>query len=124
MKFVIEENYRYFWPVKVRIPDPEAAGKIIEQTLKIQFEPLPRDEALAAQERHENLTTAKERADHEHEQLLLVCKNWDDVIAKDGGAVSFSEDRFRSALQMSWFRTAVYEAYADSLNGQEARLGN
>jgi len=124
MKFVLETTYRYWWPVKVRIPDPETAGKILEQTLKIQFEPQGRDEALAAQELYDSLPTVKERADHEHAQLLLVCQNWDDVVAKDGGAISFTAENFQSALQRSWFRTAVYQAYADSLNGQEARLGN
>lgn len=124
MKFVLEASRRYWWPVKVRVPDPETAGKILEQTLKIQFEPKGRDESLSAQEVYENLHTAKERAEHEHAQLLEVCKAWDDVVDGDKSAVAFSEENFRAALQQSWFRTAVYQAYADSLNGNEARLGN
>lgn len=124
MKFVLETTHRYWWPVKVRIPDPEMAGKIIEQTLKIQFEPKGRDEALASQEVYEALTSAKDRADHEQKQLMDVCKGWDDVVGADKSSVAFTEENFRLALQHSWFRTAVYQAYADSLNGQEARLGN
>lgn len=124
MKFVLETTHRYWWPVKVRIPDPEVAGKIIEQTLKIQFEPKGRDEALASDEVYRELTTAKDRADHEQKQLMDVCKGWDDVVDADKSAVAFTEENFRLALQQSWFRTAVYQAYADSLNGQEARLGN
>ena len=124
MKFTLAKTYRFWWPVEVRMPDPDNPGRVVKQTLKIQFEPKPRDEVIAAQEHYDTLNTARERADHEREQLLAVVKNWDDVVDEDGGAIAFSAEAFDQALQTSWFRTAVYAAYADCLNGNEVRLGN
>lgn len=124
MKFKLVEKHRYWWPVVVRIPDPDVPGRFVEQELKILFEPQDRDAAVAATEAYEKLTTARARADHEHEQLLAVSKNWDDVEGSDKQPLAFSEDIFRAALQQGWFRSAVYTAYYDSLNGVEARVGN
>lgn len=124
MKFKLADSHRYWWPVPVKMPHPSEAGKIETQTLKILFEPQGQDEALEAMERYQSLTSLRERAEHERDQLLAVVKNWDDVVGEDGGAIGFSEDVLRQALQTSWFRSAVYEAYNQSLLGQEARLGN
>lgn len=124
MKFTLAKNMRYWWPVAVRMPDPHTPGKIAEQQLKVLFEPKGRDEAIASQETLAALNTAKERADHEQSELKDVVKGWDDVVDDEGTPVPFSDEAITAALQMSWFRTGVYSAYADSLSGQEARLGN
>ena len=60
MKFVLASTNRYWWPVKVRIPHPTEAGKIIEHTLKIQFEALPRDEGIKQQVAHSQLTSIED----------------------------------------------------------------
>jgi len=124
MKFVLAETYRYWWPVTVRMPDPDAPGKIMERTLQVLFEPQPREEAIAAQEAYEKLTTQRERDAHEVEQLKDVCKNWDDVVDSDGGAVAFTPENLSQAVGITWFRQGVYRAYSESLRGDEARLGN
>lgn len=124
MKFVLAETYTYWWPVIVRAPDPDAPGKILERTLQVQFEPQPREVAIAAQEAYAQLTTQRERDAHEVEQLMQVCKNWDDVVDGDGGAVSCTPENLTKALNIGWFRQGVYRAYSESLNGDEARLGN
>lgn len=125
MKFKMTKKYRYWWPVVVRIPDADNAGKIVEQKLKVLFEPNSRDEAMAATEAYNNLTSARERAEHEHAQLIGVVKDWEDVEdSETKSAMPFSTEAFAQALQHSWFRTGVYNAYADSLDGTEARLGN
>ncbi|WP_349295235.1 hypothetical protein ABEB22_18305 (plasmid) [Thioclava sp. 'Guangxiensis'] len=124
MKFTLAKTVRYWWPVTVRMPDPQNPGKIAEQQLKVLFEPKGRDAAIASQEALSKLDTPKERADHEHSELKAVVKGWDDVLDEEGTSVPFSEEMLGAALQMSWFRTGVYSAYADSLSGQEARLGN
>ncbi|MCX2697073.1 hypothetical protein [Ochrobactrum chromiisoli] len=123
MKFVLVSNPRYWWPVTVRIPGEEA-GKIAEQQLKVLFEPQGRDEAIASQEAYGELKTERERADHEKKQLLLVVKNWDDVLGEDKTPVPFSEEILAQAIQQRWFRDALYRAYAESLSGLEAQLGN
>ncbi|MFB2531033.1 hypothetical protein ACEYYA_02585 [Paracoccus sp. p3-h83] len=123
MQFKLSKTHRYWWPVIVRVPDPEQAGQYLEQMLRLELEPLPRAEALAAQEAMAELTTGRALVEHEIEQTLRVVKNWDGVV-DDQGTVPFSADAMRSALEHSWFRAAVARAIADSLNGEAARLGN
>lgn len=124
MKFQLVEKYRYLWPVTVRVPDPQNPGKIVEQRFRMLFEAETREEAIAAQDKYAELKTARERANHEHDQLLKVCKGWDDVVDGEGNATAFSETSFRQAIQFAWFRVGVYAAYNESLHGEEARLGN
>ena len=123
MRFKLAASYRYWWPVIVRIPDPENPGQFVEQEFKLELEPLSRDEALASQEALVRLRTDREVIDHEIDQTLRVVRNWEGVVDEQG-TVPFSEDAMRQALQHSWFRNAVARAIADSLNGEAARLGN
>lgn len=124
MKFILTDRPRYWWPVTVRVPDENDAGKITTQTLKVLFEPKPRQEAIAAQEAYSKLLTERERANHEKGQLLDIVKDWDDVIGPDKSPVSFSAETFAIALEQRWFRDGVYTAYTQSLNGEEAQAGN
>jgi hypothetical protein len=124
MQFQLVKNHRYWWPVNVRIPDPETAGKIIEQTLKIEFEAEDRDVSAARASRYRELTDPKDILNHEVKLMTEVCKNWDDVIDPQKAPVPFTEDNFASALNQEWFRNAVFLAYGESLAGEEARLGN
>ncbi|WP_421357802.1 hypothetical protein [Agrobacterium rosae] len=124
MKFKITAKITYWWPIIVRVPDTENPGKFVEQKLKVQFEPKSRDDANEAMEAAAKLTTQKEKADHEEQQLLDVVKNWDEVEDEDKNPIPFSSEMFLAAMQRSWFRTGVYSGYADSLSGIEARLGN
>ena len=124
MKFKLVETYRYWWPVIVRMPDEHNPGKMAEHELKVLFEPQPREEAVKAAEAYAKLKTAREQADHEHQRLLAVVKNWNDIEDQDKNPIPFSEQSFLQALEYPWFRLGVYNAYTDSLNGIEARMGN
>ncbi|GAA0311721.1 MULTISPECIES: hypothetical protein [Rhodovulum] len=125
MKFRLSSTApRYWWPVKVRIPDPDRPGAVVTQELKVQFEARTREATLAAQEEYAALTTDRDRAAHEHAELRGIVKNWDDVVDDEGGAVAFSDEAFEAALQHVWFRTALYRAFVESSAGEEARLGN
>nr|WP_298099780.1 hypothetical protein [uncultured Shinella sp.] len=124
MKFKLVETYRYWWPVIVRMPDEHTPGKMVEHELKVLFEPQPREEAVKAAEAYAKLKTARAQADHEHQQLLAVVKNWDEIEDQDKNPIPFSEASFLQALEFPWFRMGVYNAYTDSLNGIEARVGN
>lgn len=124
MKFVLVDRPRYWWPVTVRVPDENDAGKIKSQTLKVLFEPKPRAEAIAAQEAYTKLKTERERADHEKEQLLDIVKDWDDVIGADKSPLAFKAEVLALAVEQRWFRDGVYFAYTQSLNGEEAEQGN
>lgn len=124
LQFVLApEPVRYWWPVTVRLPDPENPGAILERKLKVLFQAESQDEAFAHQEGYAKLKTARERLEHERSQLLRVCKDWSDVVDADKRPVEFNEKNFRAALQQSWFRTGVHRAYAESLNS-EAQAGN
>lgn len=126
MKFKLAASHRYWWPVKVRIPvaDLEQAGAIEEQELRVQFEPQSRDEAVAAARAYERARTTIERGDLEIAQLKAVTRDWDGVVDETGKPVAFSPEALDMALQTSWFRVALFTAHTQSLNGEEARLGN
>lgn len=124
MKFKLIDTYRYWWPVTVSIPDEKKPGKFVKQTLQIEFESIPQDEAVAAQQDYDKLTKSSERIEHEREQLLKAVKDWKGVEGPDGDDLPFSEDVFRAALQHPWFRIALYSAQGDSLNGRAAAAGN
>lgn len=122
MKFKLVDKYRYSWPVIVNIPDPENPGKVIKQQFQVEFEPedieteTARIEEIAAM-------PAKEQQKHEHDGLRRIIKNWSDV-EDDDGSVIFSPEALDRALRWNWFRIGVYRAFAESLSGGAARLGN
>jgi len=124
MQFKLTKSHRYWWPVTVRIPDPEQPGKIIEQRLKVQFEPKPREAILAAQEKAAKMTSLRELTDHEISEARDIIRNWADVVGEDGQLIPFGAENLEAALQQTWFRKGLNEALTESMNGEEARLGN
>lgn len=124
MQFKLAETYRYWWPVTVRVPDPENAGKILEQKFRALFEPMDRDEQMAESEKAAGLKTVRELVDHEIETALRVVKSWDGVTGDDGNLVPFTPDLLKQALRHSWFRDGLQAALKESLAGEAARLGN
>ncbi len=124
MQFKLAKTYRYWWPVTVQIPDPETPGKIIEQQLKIEFEPMAQADLTTAQEESAKLKTLREVTDHGIRQIKRVICNWDGVVDDDGKPVPFTAEALEQALQHAWFRTGINKALSESQNGEEARLGN
>lgn len=124
MQFKLAETYRYWWPVTVRVPDPANAGKILEQSLRVQLEPLPQADLDAALEDSLKLKTGREITAHGIRQVQRVVTNWDGVVDEKGAPVPFSDAMLEQALQHAWFRVAIQKALAESQNGEEARLGN
>lgn len=121
-EFVLaDEPIRYWWPVIVNIPHPTEPGTILEQNLQVLFEAEEQDAAVARQEAFLLLTSNAERVEAEKNHLLASIHDWKGVVAKDKTQVPFSKDNLRRALQQSWFRIGVYNAQAESLNGQAAR---
>lgn len=124
MKFVLAETPRYWWPVTVRVPSREEAGKVAEQRFEMLFEPQAQEAALEAAEAIAGMPTLRERAAGEREHLHAICKGWRGVIDDTGGEVPFAADLLDQAAQQPWFRRGVLAAYRESLAGEEARLGN
>lgn len=122
MNFVLMDSYRFWWPVAVRVPDPENAGKLVEQTFEVLLQPETQAAAVAADETADSLETMRERADHDRDRLARVVLGWRGVVDDKGQPVPFGDDTFGRALQVSWFRMAIWTAYRDALSG--ARVGN
>lgn len=123
MKFRLTKEYRYPWPVKIRVPDPERAGEIAEQEFTATFLAMPLDEAEALDE---EIDALKPRSQVHRRNYVLrrVLVGWDGVEGDDGAAVAFSPASLDAAIQHSWFRIGVYQAYFQSLQGEAQRLGN
>ncbi|WP_275789690.1 hypothetical protein [Pararhizobium gei] len=124
MKFALIDSYRYWWPVTILPPDPDNAGKVLKQTMKIEFEAENRDEAIARMEKVATLPPSEQDA-HELDELRRIVKNWDEVTEADlKTPVPFTPEVFEKALKNVWFRIGVYRAYGESLAADKARLGN
>ena len=121
MKFILTSEHRYWWPVKVAIPDPDPtkAGDYLEMEFKMQFDSLPRDEADKIS------TLMRSDASHAYADLKRVARDWDDNVVDDKGkTIPFSPEAFDELLNISWYRLAVYRAWGASLVDEKARLGN
>lgn len=125
MKFVLTTAQAYWWPVTVRIPDPDQPGRIVEQAFKALLQPQDQDEYFAEQERIEAIRDPRARATAERQALAARVRDWDsDVVDASRTPVPFSADALDLALRQSWFRAAIWKALNESALGEEARLGN
>ena len=123
MKFRLTNEYRYPWPVTIRVPDPDRAGEILEQEFTATFLAMPLDEAEALDEEIDE-APARDQVRRRNDVLRRVLVGWDGIEDDDGAAVPFSDDALNAAIQHSWFRIGVYQAYFRSLQGEAPRLGN
>lgn len=124
MKFILTDTYRFWWPVTVRLPDPEKPGAIIEQTFEVEFLAMPKDRAKELDAAKAKLTTDEDREAHDRGMLTEILCNWRDVVAAGNKPVPFDAANLDTALQFSFFRVAIYGAYAEAMAGEEARTKN
>lgn len=124
MKFKLIDQYLYWWPVKVSIPDPNRPGKFLSQSFEMQFEALSKSEAEKLDALAASIETVEERQEHDNAVIAQRCKNWRGVVDEDNQEVAFSDDAFAQAMEFGWFRVGVLEAYAESISGEKARRGN
>ena len=127
MTFKLSSTRLYWWTVKVKQPiddpDPKKGGKIETVELKVQFEALAQDDARAHAVEIRDLPK-DERDKREHDLIERAVRNWEGVVDDDNQPVPFSLEAFRRAMQFSWFRLAIYEAWIASSAGEEARRKN
>lgn len=123
MHFKLAKTYRYWWPVTVRVPDPENPGKFLEQHLRLQLEPLSRGQQVSGAEDIQRLDL-RGVYDYEIEKALDQIKNWEGVVDEDGEVAPFTRELLKQAMQFEWFRKAAGKALLESQNGEEARTGN
>lgn len=124
MKFVLTDDYRYRWPVTVRVPDPQKPGAFVEQTFEAEFRAMSEKRAREIDTAYAALERPEERAAHQHDVLREILTGWSGVEGEKGKDVPFSPKTLELALQFQMFRTAVYEAYAASMRGDGVRLKN
>lgn len=124
MKFKLVENYTYWWPVKVSIPNPDRPGKFVSQSFDVKFSALSKSEGDTMRDDFSKLETDEERHKHQDDLLHRVCSDWRGVEDDESGEVEFTDETFSKAMEWSWFRTGVYLAFAESLAGDQARKGN
>lgn len=124
MKFVLTREHLYPWPVVISVPDPENAGAVIEQKFTMVFRAMPLDESQKLDEEIAALPP-EQQATRQDDLLRAVARDWDDqVVREDGTPVPFSIEALTLAMQHSWFRIGVYQAYRESLRGRAAAQGN
>lgn len=130
--FVLQDSYRYWWPVKVVLPDPENPGQILEKGFEMLFEAPEKASAEAFDREVDAQFEARKEAgettigafDREIEVLVRYCHDWRDVVRPDGSAVPFSPDALRGALGHAAIAAAVSRAWRGSIESGGARLGN
>ncbi len=121
-KFQMTTRRQYWWPVRVRYPDPDPkkAGQVTEETFNALFEEIGFDASIALDEELAALSP-KERQKREHEHLTRIVKGWDDgVVDENKQPVPFSAEALHAALQSVFVRTGLYAAYMQSLAGTDA----
>lgn len=123
MNFKLAKTYRYWWPVTVRVPDPENPGKFQEQQLRVQFEPLPRSEQIDGVEQLQRMDM-RGTYDYEIEKAAAQVKTWEGVVDDAGEVAPFTPELLTQAMQFEWFRKGISKALIESQNGEEARSGN
>ncbi|WP_282045536.1 hypothetical protein [Roseibium album] len=119
MKFAITDVFLFWWPVTVRMPDPEKAGKIVEQSFEAQFEALNEDQAHEIDAAFRNLESEEERRAHQHDVLRRVTKDWRGVLGADDKDQPFTSEAFDLCLKQGWFRAGMYEAYRQAMAAEE-----
>jgi hypothetical protein len=124
MKFKLTTNLLYWWPVTITLPDENSPGKWVKQSFTIQFAVMTEERSRALQAEIEALQTDDEKNARKHDALLEVVRDWRDVVDDDKQPVPFSPELLTQALGVVWYRTGIYQAWARSLSGEDARRGN
>ena len=125
MKFVIDQERLYWWPIKVRIPNPDRSGQIMEETFEMQFAAVDEDTARATAEAYKALETDEERMQHRDDQLLNAVRDWRGVVDGDKNPIPFTKEMFLTVLRAGpWYREGIYTSYQASFLPQEARRKN
>lgn len=118
MKFVSVKNCVYWWPVPVRRPDFENPGKIVVDEFEAQFRLLDDEQAKEMGKEAAAVRTQEGRVAHERKWLSTIVANWRGMNNEDGSPTPF--ELFPQALEVPWYRIALYNAYGLSLAGEES----
>ena len=113
MQFRLSDSYSFWWPVTVKLPDPEKAGKIISQTFEAEFQMIG----------SERLTALDGESGDQHAVLKEVWTGWRGVVDEDGGEADFTFEGRDRCLDYAHVRLALYTAYLEASSGRAATDG-
>ena len=112
--FVLQETRTYDWPVVVKMPVD--GGKFESRRFTATFRLLTRDQA-------DDLTQDPAR-DQDTDFLMDVVVGLKGVNDEDGNEIPFDADLLKKMIGIAYVRTAMIEAYFNSITGDAARRKN
>lgn len=124
MKFAVTDKREFWWPVTVRMPDENEAGRIAEAEFEARFEALPGDKALALEKAMREAAGAEGLIAAETTIIKTLLSSWRGVEDSNGDDLPFSPEALAAACQWSWFRAGVINAFRQAMAGEEARRKN
>lgn len=139
MAFKLSTELVFPWPVKVREPDQDNPGKLVEHTFTGVFaiiEPekakardderrLIVDRFMADAENKDSKSLAEELTDHDLKAVKEVFRGWrDDLLGPDDKPWPATEANIEYAFSIERIKAAVIRAYREAISEDQARLGN
>ncbi|HTM76559.1 MAG TPA: hypothetical protein VL133_02880 [Devosia sp.] len=110
-KFVLKNHYEYWWPVKVRLPNPDKGGAFIEQTFNAKFRSMSPAKAMEL--------GAGAGDEGTNAFIKEVVMDWDETIVDDDGdTVAFSEAALEDLLANVWVLRGFWAAWSESITGE------
>ena len=110
--FVLKEDRRFEWTVKVEVP--QAGGKFLTQLFTGVFVPIDadrQDEIMRAPISQQDAMIAAE-----------ALQGWgEDVTGEDARPLPFDEENKARLLKIPYVRTGVVRAYFDAMSGKAER---
>lgn len=110
--FTLKKPGRYIWPVAFKIPGEN--GSLQEFTFTAEFRHLPQTDLDSMWKKV--FATPAEISDEEVVKKVLI--GWKDVQDENGAVVPFNDDTLQSMLDFPRARSALVQAYFDSLAGK------
>jgi len=96
MAFILSEERRVFWPVV--ISEPVDGGKVSQRKIELEF-----------------VICDPEKWDGSEETVSEVLQRsitgWKHVMADETTELSFSDERLKQLLRLSYARTAIWKAF-------------
>lgn len=124
--FILKNEVKAWWPVKVKEPDPKCAGRFIEHKFDAEIRVLDRDQAKVRDDaRNELLNGGGEAKDiiealnaFDDETYVDLISDWRGIVDEDKREVPFSRDTLMLALKQPHVRAGIARAYEEMATGE------
>ncbi|MBO0346044.1 hypothetical protein J0X15_12495 [Roseibium sp. CAU 1637] len=113
MQFRLSDTYAFWWPVTVKMPDPDKPGKVLDQSFEAQF-------LMIGSER---LAALDGEGGDQHAVLKEVWTDWRGVEDENGSEAEFSDEARDRCLDYAHVRLALYTAYLEASSGRPSHSG-